>query len=67
VDPGDTPRRPPETAVSRRLIAPDRHTVRLLREHRRRQRAEQRAAAEATAKLVLAAAARNPDRRYRSN
>jgi integrase len=37
---------PPKTAASRRLIALDRHTVRLLREHRRRQRAEQRAAGE---------------------
>ena len=31
----------------RRLVALDRHTVRLLREHRRRQRAEQRAAGKA--------------------
>jgi integrase len=38
---------PPKTAASRRLIALDRHTVRLLREHRRRQRAEQRAAGQA--------------------
>ena len=37
---------PPKTAASRRLIALDRHTVRLLREHRRRQQAEQRAAGE---------------------
>lgn len=35
---------PPKTAASRRLVALDRHTVRLLREHRRRQRAEERAA-----------------------
>jgi integrase len=35
---------PPKTAASRRLVALNRHTVRLLREHRRRQRAEQRAA-----------------------
>jgi integrase len=35
---------PPKTATSRRLVALDRHTVRLLREHRRRQPAEQRAA-----------------------
>jgi integrase len=35
---------PPKTAASRRLVALDRHTVRLVREHRRRQRAEQRAA-----------------------
>ncbi|MET8151273.1 tyrosine-type recombinase/integrase [Actinoplanes sp. NPDC049668] len=35
---------PPKTAASRRLVALDRYTVRLLREHRRRQRAEQRAA-----------------------
>ena len=38
---------PPKTAASRRLVALDRHTVRLLREHRRRQRAEQRAAGQA--------------------
>jgi len=38
---------PPKTAASRRLVALDRHTVRLLREHRRRQRAEQCAAGEA--------------------
>lgn len=37
---------PPKTAASRRLAALDRHTVRLLREHRRRQRAEQRTAGE---------------------
>ncbi|MFF5084293.1 tyrosine recombinase XerC [Actinoplanes sp. NPDC000266] len=37
---------PPKTAASRRLIALDRHTVRLLREHRRRQRVEQQAAGE---------------------
>jgi integrase len=37
---------PPKTAASRRLVALDRHTVRLLREHRRRQRAEQRAAGD---------------------
>ena len=37
---------PPKTAASRRLVALDRHTVRLLREHRRRQRAEQRAAGQ---------------------
>ncbi|WP_250035714.1 transposase family protein [Paractinoplanes maris] len=35
-----------KTSASRRLIALDRHTVRLLREHRRRQRAQQRAAGE---------------------
>jgi integrase len=35
---------PPKTAASRRLVALDRHTVRLLREHHRRQRAEQRKA-----------------------
>jgi integrase len=35
---------PPKTAASRRLVALDRHTVRLLREHRRRQRVEQRTA-----------------------
>jgi hypothetical protein len=35
---------PPKTAASRRLVALDRHTVRLLCEHRRRQRAEQRTA-----------------------
>jgi integrase len=38
---------PPKTAASRRLIALDRHTVRLLREHRRRQRTEQRVAGNA--------------------
>jgi hypothetical protein len=38
---------PARTAASRRLVALDRHTVRLLREHRRRQRAEQRAARHA--------------------
>jgi hypothetical protein len=38
---------PPKTAASRRLVALDRHTIRLLREHRRRQRAEQRAAGQA--------------------
>jgi integrase len=37
---------PPKTAASRRMVALDRHTVRLLREHRRRQRAEQQAAGE---------------------
>ena len=37
---------PPKTAASRRLVALDRHTVRLLREHRRRQRGEQRAAGD---------------------
>jgi hypothetical protein len=37
---------PPKTAASRRTIALDRHTVRALRTHRRRQRAEQRAAGE---------------------
>jgi len=37
---------PPKTAASRRLVALDRHTVRLLREHRRGQRAEQRTAGE---------------------
>ncbi|MEV6632530.1 tyrosine-type recombinase/integrase [Actinoplanes sp. NPDC051470] len=36
----------PKTAASRRLIALDRHTVRLLREHRRRQHVEQKAANE---------------------
>ncbi|GAA2517610.1 tyrosine-type recombinase/integrase [Winogradskya humida] len=35
---------PPKIAASRRLIALDRHTVRLLRDHRSGQRAEQRAA-----------------------
>jgi integrase len=38
---------PPKTAASRRLVALDRHTVRLLREHRHRQRGEHRAAGEA--------------------
>jgi integrase len=38
---------PPKTAASRRLVALDRHTVRLLREQCRRQRAEQHAAGEA--------------------
>jgi integrase len=38
---------PPKTAASRRLVPLDRHTVRLLREHRRRQRAEQRVAGQA--------------------
>ncbi|MEV6598297.1 site-specific integrase [Actinoplanes sp. NPDC051346] len=37
---------PPKTAASRRLIALDRHTIRLLRQHRRWQRAEHRAAGE---------------------
>lgn len=37
---------PPKTAASRRTIALDRHTVRLLRVHRKRQRAEQIAAGE---------------------
>jgi integrase len=37
---------PPNTAASRQLVALDRHTVRLLREHRRRQRTEQQAAGE---------------------
>lgn len=37
---------PPKTAASRRTIALDRHTVHALRTHRRRQRAEQRAAGE---------------------
>jgi hypothetical protein len=37
---------PPKTAASRRLVALDRHTARLLREHRRRQRADQRTAGE---------------------
>jgi integrase len=41
-----SPSAPPKTAASRRLVALDRHTVRLLREHRRRQRAEQRMAGE---------------------
>ncbi|XVV13987.1 site-specific integrase [Actinoplanes sp. CA-131856] len=36
----------PKTAASRRLVALDRRTVRLLREHRRRQQAERRAAGE---------------------
>ncbi|GGK44046.1 hypothetical protein GCM10010124_41120 [Pilimelia terevasa] len=38
---------PPKTAASRRLIALDQHTVRQLREHQRRQRAEQRTASRA--------------------
>jgi integrase len=37
---------PPKTAASRRLVALDRHAVRLLREHRRRQRTEQKAVGE---------------------
>ncbi|WP_246607010.1 site-specific integrase [Paractinoplanes toevensis] len=37
---------PPKSAASRRVVALDRHTVRLLREHRRRQRAEQKAVGE---------------------
>ena len=37
---------PPKTAASRRTIALDRHTVRALRTHRRRQRAEQQAAGD---------------------
>ena len=37
---------PPKTAASRRTIALDRHTVRMLREHRRHQRAEATAAGE---------------------
>jgi integrase len=37
---------PPKTAASRRLVALDRHTVQRLREHHRRQRAEQCAAGE---------------------
>ena len=38
---------PPKTPARRRLIALDRHTVRLLREHRRRQHAEQHTMGEA--------------------
>jgi hypothetical protein len=34
---------PPKTAASRRTIALDRHTVRLLRAHRKRQQAERAA------------------------
>jgi integrase len=37
---------PPKTAASRRLVALDRHIVRLLREHRRRQCVEQQAAGD---------------------
>jgi len=38
---------PPKTAASRRTITLDRHTVRVLRAHRRRQQAERKAAGEA--------------------
>jgi hypothetical protein len=48
---------PPKTAASRRTIALDRHTVRLLREHRHRQRAEARAAGEVWQDASLAHAA----------